>query len=158
MQKKQIIHRVILAAQKAFQKDEVPVGCVVFESHSGKIIATGYNQVEAQKNPLAHAEILTIQKALKKLNTKYLDGYSLFVSLEPCVMCAGAIAWARLDAVYYGATDPKTGGIRQGAKVFCRPQTHHKLKVRLKKIPQCSQMMTDFFTQKRLHKKNKKIE
>lgn len=155
-QRKKIIETAILSAESAYQADEVPVGCVIFNSETGQIIATNRNQVEAQKNPLAHAEMLTIEKALKKLKTKYLDGYSMFVTLEPCVMCAGAIAWARLDAVYYGAADPKTGAVRQGAKVFTRSQTHHKLKVSLKKVPECAQLMTDFFAQKRQMKKNKK--
>ncbi len=155
-QRKKIIKKAILSAESAFRLDEVPVGCVIFNSNTGQIISVAHNQVELKKNPLAHAEMLAVTQALKKLKTKYLDGYSMFVTLEPCVMCAGAIAWARLDAVYYGATDPKTGAVRQGAKVFMRTQTHHKLKSRLKTVPECAQLMTDFFAQKRQIKKIKK--
>ncbi len=156
-QRKKIINQAILLAKSAFKKDEVPVGCVIFHSQTGEIVALAHNQVEARKNPLAHAEMRAIEKALKKLKTKYLDGYSMFITLEPCVMCAGAIAWARLDAVYYGAADPKTGAVRQGAKVFTRSQTHHKLKTRLTIVPECAQLMTDFFAQKRQMKKIKKV-
>ena len=113
-------------AEKAFQKDEVPVGAVIYNTCTKEIIACAHNQTEMKKNPLAHAEILAIQKACKKLGVKRLNGYSLFVTLEPCTMCAGALSWARLDNVFFGAFDPKTGGIQQGAKVFTHTQTHHK--------------------------------
>ena len=153
-----IIKKALLCAQKAFGADEVPVGAVIFNTQTGDILATAYNQTETKKDVLAHAEMLVVRKACKKLNRKFLDGYSMFVTLEPCTMCAAAIAWARLDAIYYGATDPKTGGIRQGAKVFTRPQTHHKIKNQLKSIPECGQIMHDFFQKKRDLKKIKKIK
>lgn len=145
-----ILKKAHKAALTAMQKDEVPVGAVIYHSKTKEIIACAYNQTEHKKNPLAHAEILAIQKACKKLNVKRLNGYSIFVTLEPCVMCAGAISWARLDNVFFGAFDPKTGGICQGAKVFTHTQTHHK--------PFCqggfdetqnSQILTNFFKQKR---------
>ena len=151
-----IIKVALQMAQCAFQADEVPVGAVIFDTKTGKILAIARNQTEKKQDVLAHAEMLAIRQASKKLKRKFLDGYSMFVTLEPCTMCAAAIAWARLDAIYYGATDPKTGGIRQGAKVFTRPQTHHKIKVRLKTIPGCGQIMHDFFQKKRDGKKIKK--
>ncbi|MGN0919391.1 MAG: nucleoside deaminase [Alphaproteobacteria bacterium] len=140
-------------AQKAFSADEVPVGAVIFNSQTGQIIAKAHNQTEGKKDVLAHAEMVAIRRASRKLGRKFLDGYSLYVTLEPCVMCAGAISWARLDALYYGATDPKTGALRQGAKVFKRPQTHHKPKTKLIFEPKCGQIMTQFFKQKRPIKK-----
>ncbi len=152
---KKIIKKALLCAQKAFQSDEVPVGAAIFNTETGEILTTAYNQTERKKDVLAHAEMLAIRKACKKLNRKFLDGYSMFVTLEPCTMCAAAIAWARLDALYYGATDPKTGGVRQGAKVFMRLQTHHKIKSQLKNIPKCGQIMHDFFQKKRDFKKIK---
>lgn len=151
-----IIKRALQCAKKAFQADEVPVSAVIFDTQTGDILTTAYNQTEEKKDVLAHAEMLAIRKACKKLNRKFLDGFSMFVTLEPCTMCAAAIAWARLDAVYYGALDPKTGGVRQGAKVFTRTQTHHKIKNQLKLIPECGQMMHDFFQKKRNSKKIKK--
>ena len=151
-----IIKKALQCAQKAFEADEVPVGAVIFNTQTGEILTTTYNQTETKKDVLAHAEMLAIRKACKKLKRKFLDKYSMFVTLEPCTMCAAAIAWARLDAIYYGATDPKTGGIRQGAKVFTRPQTHHKIKNKLKSVPECGQIMHDFFQKKRDLKKIKK--
>lgn len=148
-QKKKIILAALKEAHKAFELDEVPVGAVVFNSQTGEIIAKAHNLVEKKKNPLNHAEIQVIEKSLKKINDKFLDGYSMFVTLEPCVMCAGAIAWARLDGLYYGASDPKTGAIEQGAKVFSHSQTHHKLKVEKWANLECGALMTQFFKRKR---------
>ena len=140
-------------AQKAFQMDEVPVGAVVFNSETGKIIAKTCNKTEQKKDVLAHAEMLAIRLASKKLGCKFLDGCSMYVTLEPCVMCAGAISWARLDAVYYGASDCKTGALRQGARVFTRSQTHHKPKSGLISSPECGEIMSHFFRAKRTSKK-----
>ena len=140
-------------AQRAFHQDEVPVGAVIFNSETGEIIAKAHNKTEQKRDVLAHAEMQAIRSASKKLKRKFLDGCSMYVTLEPCVMCAGAISWARLDAVYYGATDPKTGALRQGAKVFIRPQTHHKPKNRLILTPECGEIMSHFFQKKRPPKK-----
>lgn len=161
MQKKErekIRKVAFLQAQKAFQADEVPVGAVVFNSDTGEIIAKAFNKTEQKKDVLAHAEMLVIRSASQKLGHKFLDGYSMYVTLEPCVMCAGAISWARLDAVYYGAADKKTGAVRQGAKVFKHSQTHHKPKSRLVSSPECGQIMTQFFQKKRLAKKFKNFD
>ncbi len=137
-------------AVSASKNDEVPVGAVIYHSDTGKIISTAHNQTEEIKNPLAHAELIAINKALQTLKQKRLNGYSLFVTLEPCTMCAGAISLARLDAVYFGAFDKKTGAICQGAKVFTQTQTHHK--------PLCEggfneyengNILTEFFKKKR---------
>ena len=133
--------------------DEVPVGAVIFNSDTGEIVAKAHNKTEQKKDILAHAEILAIHQASKKLGRKFLNGYSMYVTLEPCVMCAGAISWARLDAIFYGATDPKTGALRQGTRVFKHPQTHHKPKTRLVSCPECGEIMTRFFRSKRLVKK-----
>lgn len=152
-EREKIKNKAFALAQKAFKADEVPVGAVIFDSKTGEIIATAYNQTEQKKNVLAHAEMLAIRLASRKLKCKFLDGYSMYVTLEPCVMCAGAISWARLDAVFYGASDPKTGALRQGAKVFTRSQTHHKPKSKLVLCPKCGEIMTRFFRQKRTSKK-----
>ena len=141
-------------AQKAFEKDEVPVGAVIFHSETGEIIAKAHNQTEQKKDVSAHAEMLVIQRASHKLNRKFLDGYSIYVTLEPCVMCAGAISWARLDAVFYGAADPKTGALRQGAKVFKHAQTHHKPKSKLIFNTECGEIISRFFRAKRSPKKS----
>ncbi len=148
-QRKKIILTALKEAHKAFDLDEVPVGAVIFNSKTGEIIAKAHNLVEKKKNQLNHAEMQVIEKSLKKINDKFLGGYSIFVTLEPCVMCAGAIAWARLDGLYYGASDPKTGAIEQGAKVFSHSQTHHKLKIEKWANLECGALMTQFFKGKR---------
>ena len=97
----------IKQAQKAQQIDEVPIGCVIVKE--GKIIARGYNKREVLQQSIAHAEIIAIQKACKKLRTWRLEGCELYVTLEPCPMCAGAILQSRIEKVIYGASDPKGG-------------------------------------------------
>ena len=148
-QRKKIILAALTEAHKAIDLDEVPVGAIVFNSQTGEIVAKAHNLVEKKKNPLQHAEMQVIEKSLKKLNDKFLGGYSIFITLEPCVMCAGAIAWARLDGLYYGASDPKTGAVEQGAKVFSHSQTHHKLKIEKWANLECGALMTQFFKGKR---------
>ena len=137
-------------AQQAFTLDEVPVSAVIFDSNTKKIICTAFNQTETLKNPTAHAELLAIQEASRILNEKRLNGYSMFVTLEPCAMCAGAIAWARLDSLYFGAYDPKSGAIEQGACVFNHPQTHHKIFISGGHWADIfGQLLTSFFKSKR---------
>ena len=137
-------------ALAAFRADEVPVGAVLFNTQTKEIITTARNRTEADRNPLAHAEVLCIQEACRKLGAKRLPGYSLFVTLEPCTMCAGAIAWARLDHLYFGAYDPKTGAVCQGPSVFTHPQTHHKINVTGGiHADECGALMTRFFQEKR---------
>jgi tRNA(adenine34) deaminase len=94
-------------AQKAYKKDEVPVGAVIVKD--GKIIARGYNQKEKCKNAIKHAEIIAIEKACKKLKNWHLEGCELYVTLEPCLMCAGAIFQSRIKRVVYAASEPKFG-------------------------------------------------
>ncbi len=145
-----ILNTAYELAQKAFSEDEVPVGAIVYHSQTGEIISTSYNKTVQLKNALAHAEILAINEACEKLKCKRLTGYSLFVTLEPCVMCAGAISLARLDAIYFGAYDQKTGGICQGAQVFTHQQTHHKPYIEggFNEIEN-GQILTNFFKDKR---------
>ena len=137
-------------ALAALQADEVPVGAVLFHTQTGEVVATARNRTEENRDPLAHAELLCIQAACRKLGVKRLTGYSLFVTLEPCTMCAGAIAWARLDHLYFGAYDPKTGGVCQGSCVFTHPQTHHKINITGGiHADECGSLMTRFFQERR---------
>ena len=94
-------------AQKAAKEDEVPVGCVIVKDR--KIIARGHNQVERLKDPTAHAEMIAITQATNYLGSKWLNGASIFVTIEPCSMCAGAFVLARVERLIYGADDPKVG-------------------------------------------------
>ena len=137
-------------AKQAAEADEVPVAAVIFNTKTGEIIASARNKTEELKSPLAHAEMICIREACLKLNAKRLNGYSLFVTLEPCAMCAGAISWARLDHLYFGAYDPKTGAVNQGPQVFNHPQTHHKICVKGGiHADMCGALLTTFFKDKR---------
>ncbi|NOX40297.1 MAG: nucleoside deaminase [Alphaproteobacteria bacterium] len=104
---------------------EVPVGAVLV-SPSGEIVARAANQTRQLNDPTAHAEILVIREACRALKRERLNGFDLYVTLEPCPMCAAAISFARIERLYYGASDPKSGAIEQGARLFTHPQTHHK--------------------------------
>ena len=110
------MNQAFLLAKKAQQHDDVPIGVVIVKD--GKIVARGENRVQKSKNPTLHAEIVAINKACKKLNTKFLDDCDLYVTLEPCAMCATAISFARIKNIYFAATDEKGGGITSNAKVF----------------------------------------
>ncbi len=110
------MNQAFLLAKKAKQHGDVPIGAVIVRD--GKIIARGENRVQKSKNPTLHAEIVAINKACKKLNAKFLDGCDLYVTLEPCSMCATAISFARIQNIYFAATDEKGGGITSNAKIF----------------------------------------
>ena len=110
-------------AHAAGARGEVPVGAVV--AGPGGVVAVAGNRCRELSDPTAHAEMLAIRAACAALGTERLTGHALYVTLEPCAMCAGAIAAARLARVYYGAGDPKSGGVGHGARVFAHPQCHH---------------------------------
>lgn len=111
-------------ARAAASRGEVPVGAVLVDPN-GTIIARAGNRTRALSDPTAHAEILVLRQACAAGETERLPGHDLYVTLEPCAMCAAAIAAARIRRVYYGASDPKSGGVAHGACVFSHPQAHH---------------------------------
>jgi len=111
-------------ARAAARRDEVPVGAVLV-SPDGRVIAADGNRTRELNDPTAHAEIQTIRAACAALQTERLAGFDLYVTLEPCAMCAAAIAAARISRLYYAASDPKSGGVTHGARVFSHPQSHH---------------------------------
>jgi len=110
-------------AEQAAAAGEAPVGAVVVES--GKVLAAERNRMRELNDPTAHAEFLAIKSALAARGTGRLDGCDLFVTLEPCAMCAGAIAHTRLRRITYGAGDPKAGAVDHGVRLFDSPNTHH---------------------------------
>ncbi|MEL6748178.1 MAG: nucleoside deaminase [Pseudomonadota bacterium] len=112
------------AARAAGTAGEVPVGAVILMN--GALIARGENRMRRDTDPTAHAEIVAIRTACRELGTERLIGAHLYVTLEPCTMCAGAIVAARLERVYYGASDPKGGGVEQGSRVFNQPTSNHR--------------------------------
>lgn len=112
-------------ARAAAARHETPVGAVVVDPATGAPVARAGNRTRERADPTAHAEILAIREACAALGSERLPGLDLWVTLEPCAMCAGAIAAARIRRVYYGAGDPKSGGVDNGARVFAHPQAHH---------------------------------
>ena len=136
-------------AAKAFKRGEVPVGAVIVET-SGNIIARAGNETRGRMDPSAHAELIAIRKACNTLKTERLLNCDMYVTLEPCAMCAALIAHARIRRVYFAASDPKSGGVQQGARVFEHKQTHH--------VPEiysgigeekAVKLLRDFFAEKR---------
>ena len=114
-------------ARAAATRGEVPVGAVVVQG--GTVIARAGNRMRELCDPTAHAEMLAIRAATARLGSERLTGCDLYVTLEPCPACAGAIAAARIARLYYGAADPKSGGVAQGPRVFDHPQAHHRPEV-----------------------------
>jgi tRNA(Arg) A34 adenosine deaminase TadA len=111
-------------ARAAAQRGEVPVGAVVVDP-DGQVVAQAGNRTRALCDPTAHAEVLAIRAACAAARSERLPGHALYVTLEPCAICAGAIAAARIARLYYAAADPKSGGVAHGARVFSHPQAHH---------------------------------
>ncbi|MBV0913896.1 nucleoside deaminase [Anianabacter salinae] len=111
-------------ARAAAARGEVPVGAVIV-SPSGEIVAQAGNRTRERNDPTAHAEILALRAACAAAGSERLPGHALYVTLEPCAMCAAAIAAARIARLYFGAADPKSGGVLHGARVFMHPQAHH---------------------------------
>jgi len=113
----------LVEARAAADRGEVPVGAVVVGPDG--VVARAGNRTRADNDPTAHAEILAIRAACQALGQERLAGYDLYVTLEPCPMCAAAISNARIGRLYFGAADPKSGGVGQGPRIFAHPQCHH---------------------------------
>lgn len=119
------MHCALLEAEKAYSQQEVPVGAVIVDGVSGKIISTSHNEMAQRKDPTAHAEILAIQRACLENGEGRLQNCDIYVTLEPCPMCAQAISFARFRRLYFGAYDPKGGGVDHGAQIFNASSCHH---------------------------------
>lgn len=150
------MNQAFILAKKAKNHDDVPIGAVIVRNN--KIIARGENRVQKSKNPTLHAEIVAINKACKKLNAKFLDDCDLYVTLEPCAMCATAISFARIKNIYFAATDEKGGGITANARIF--ENDKHLWKPNVIQMPeyaeQSAKMLREFFKQQRQNKKETK--
>jgi tRNA(Arg) A34 adenosine deaminase TadA len=118
--------RALAEAKLAAQAGEVPVGAVVVDAEAGIVVAAAHNRVERDRDPTAHAEMLAIRAAAAALGRTRLDGLDLYATLEPCAMCAQAIAFARLRRLYWGASDPKGGGVENGPRIFAQSTCHHR--------------------------------
>ena len=111
------------AAQTAEKAGEVPIGCVIVRD--GEVIAQAGNRTLTDRDPTAHAEILAIREAAKRIGSERLTGCDLYVTLEPCTMCAAAISFARIRRLYFGAADPKGGAVESGVRFYASPTCHH---------------------------------
>jgi len=139
------MHQAYKEAQHAFENDEVPIGAIVVSKT--RIIGRGYNQVEQLNDTTAHAEMIAITSAMSYLGSKYLQECTLYVTLEPCVMCAGALSWAQLDRIVYGAEDPKRGFMKYGKSLL-----HPKTKLEFGVLSgECSALIRKYFLSKRIH-------
>ena len=140
-------------AQKAFNEDEVPVGCVIVNSKDNNIITTARNLMQQNRNPNSHAEILAINSACLQLESKNLAGYNIYITLEPCIMCAAAISNARISKVYYAASDEKQGAIENGLRFFNSSGCFHRPEVYNGILEEESvHLMKNFFSQIRRNK------
>lgn len=143
------MQQALQAAENAAQLGEVPVGAVVTAA-DGSVLAVAANQVEAQQNPLLHAEFLALSQARAARGDKYLSDCTLTVTLEPCAFCAGAIAALRVGKLIFGAYDPKTGAVEHGPRLFSQPTTHHRPEIiGGMQEQECAQLLKDFFEHKR---------
>ena len=139
-------------AEKARDLLEVPIGAVIVNA-SG-LVAKGHNLRESLKTPIGHAEIIALHRASKKLQAWRLTGTTLYVTLEPCVMCAGALVLSRVDRIVFGALDPKAGGSQSLYQITHDPRLNHRLQVEGGLLQEeCSKILSDFFKKKRTQKK-----
>jgi tRNA(adenine34) deaminase len=140
-------------ARRALDENEVPVGAVVV--HQGRVIASAHNQREQLRDPTAHAEMIAITQAAESMQSWRLDDCTLYVTLEPCPMCAGAIVQARIPVLVYGAADPKAGAVRTLYHMLDDPRLNHRCQVAANVMgEQCAEILSRFFqTQRRLGKK-----
>jgi len=142
------MHVAVREARKAAQEDEVPVGAVVVRE--GRIIARAHNRPIRLKDPSAHAEILALRRAARKLGNYRLTGCTLYVTIEPCAMCAGAIVQARLRRVVFGASDPKAGASGTVLKVLNHPKLNHQVEIVTGVLAEeCAGILREFFRRRR---------
>lgn len=116
-------------AERAGERGEVPVGAVLVDAETGTVLAGAGNRVEELRDPTAHAEMLVIRAAAQRQDAPRLSACDLYVTLEPCPMCATAASFARLRRIYFGASDPKGGGVEHGPRIFSQPTCHHRPEV-----------------------------
>ena len=142
--------QAISEAQDAAVRGEVPVGCVLVAAVTGNVIAAAGNRTEELGDPTAHAEMLAIREAVARHKTPRLEEVDMYVTLEPCAMCAAVISFARIRRLYFGAYDPKGGGVEHGGKFFSQPTCHHAPEVYGgMEETQCAHMLKTFFAEKR---------
>lgn len=143
------MHRALDEARAAASRGEVPIGAVI-TGPDGTVLAAAGNAVVGPRDPTGHAELIAIRAAARTLGSERLEGCDLYVTLEPCAMCAQAIAFARIRRVYFGAEDPKGGGVTVGARIFSQPTTHHRPEIYGGILEaDAAQLLRDFFRDRR---------
>ena len=141
--------QALAEARAAAARGEVPVGAVIV-SPAGEVLASAGNRTRELNDPTAHAEVLALRAACAVLGSERLPEHDLYVTLEPCPMCAAAISFARIRRLYYGASDPKSGGVAQGARVYAHPQCHHVPEVYDGlAAPEAEMLLKEFFAARR---------
>lgn len=144
-------------AELAYQEDEIPVGCIIVQN--GEVISCAHNQKEKNFHPLHHAEMLAIEKAVKKLNCRYLLDCDLFVSLEPCIMCTGAIINSRIRRIVFATRDPKGGGVVSSVSLKSLSSINHHPEIKEGILQEdASELLKCFFREKRKQKKNEIVK
>jgi tRNA(adenine34) deaminase len=151
MTDEEIMHAALDFARKAQKQGEVPVGAVVVRD--GEIVAGGSNRNVSDNDPSGHAEIIALREAGKAVGNHRLSGCSLFVTIEPCAMCAGALVHARLERLVYGASDPKAGAVQSVMQVLNHPALNHRMEVTAGVLAEeCSAILQGFFRERRATK------
>jgi len=142
------MREAIRLAEQAAREDEVPVGCVIV--HDGEVVGRGFNRREGAADPTAHAEMLAIRDAAGRLGAWRLAGCDLYVTLEPCAMCAGAMVLARLERCFFGTRDPKGGAVETLYRITDDPRLNHRVHTRGGVLEaDCARLLSDFFRKKR---------
>jgi tRNA(adenine34) deaminase len=144
----QWLEKALELARNAAAQDEVPVGAVIVDKE-GRLVGQGFNLREQDQNPVAHAEVLAIQDAARSLGSWRLSGCTLYVTLEPCPMCLAACQQSRVDAVIYGARDPKGGALSLGYELHQDKRLNHRFAVTQIESAECGAVLTEFFSRKR---------
>jgi len=144
----QYMQKAFLLAEQAYEEKEVPVGALIVKDD--RIIGKGYNQTERLKDATAHAEMLAISAACSTLESKYLEGCTLYVTLEPCAMCAGALVWSKIDRIVFGATDSKAGACGSIFNIAANRKLNHRIEI-IQGIMEedCEWLLKHFFEQRR---------
>ncbi|MDA0965962.1 MAG: nucleoside deaminase [Rickettsiales bacterium] len=144
------MQKAIKIAKKSYHEDEVPVGALIIDCNTGEIISASGNLMKKNNDPTLHAEMNVIKEACKKKGTNRLTDCDMYVTLEPCPMCAQAISFARIKRLYFGAYDTKGGGVEHGARIFEATSCFHKPEIYggINEL-ECGQLLKDFFLGKR---------
>ena len=145
--KELFMKEAIKEAEKAYELSEVPVGCVLVKD--GEVISRSHNRMEELKDPTAHAEMLALREAFGKLGRKWLEDCTLYVTLEPCIMCSYALVLARVKEVVFGALDERHGGVMSLYNILDDPRLNHRVRWVYLPTEECSKLLKDFFRERR---------